>query len=151
MDGPDSRDELSQAGAAGEPAKRGDTSAQHRSAVHDLRIAAEKGDPASLAAVLDRRVVMLIDGGGVVPADPRPFRGPTDVAHKICDVLENDPAVITEREVNGQRGLVLLRRGRVTAVVGISVRKRKVTELWVVLNPNKLRRWNIAPAHPPTG
>jgi RNA polymerase sigma-70 factor (ECF subfamily) len=94
---------------------------------------------------------MLIDGGGVVPADPRPFRGPTDVAHKICDVLENDPAVITEREVNGQRGLVLLRRGRVTAVVGISVRKRKVTGLWVVLNPNKLRRWNIAPAHPATG
>jgi len=47
--------------------------------------------------------------------------------------------------------LALLRRGRVTAVVGISVRKRRVTELWVVLNPNKLRRWNNAPAHPPSG
>ena len=151
MDGPESRDKLGQAGARGEAVKRGDTSAQHRSAVHELRIAAEEGDPISLAAVLDRRVMMLIDGGGVVPADPRPFRGPTDVAHKICEVLENDPAVITEREVNGQRGLVLLRRGRVTAVVGISVRKRKVTELWVVLNPNKLRRWNMAPAHTPTG
>ena len=150
MDGPDSRDELGQEGAPGEAVKRGDTSAQHRSTVHELRIAAEEGVPTSLAAVLDRRVVMLIDGGGVVPADPRPFRGPTEVARKICDGLENDPAVITGREVNGQRGLVLLRRGRVTAVVGISVRKRKVTELWVVLNPNKLRRWNIAPAHPPT-
>lgn len=131
--------------------KWGDTSAQHRSAVHELRIAAEEGDPAKMAAVLDRRVVMLIDGGGVVPADPRPFRGPTDVARKICEVLENDPAVITEREVNGQRGLALLRRGRVTAVVGIKVRKQRVTDLWVVINPDKLRDWNIAPVHPHTG
>ena len=143
MDGPDGRKEPGQAAIL--------TTAQHRSAVHELRIAAEEGDPALVAAVLDRRVVMLIDGGGIVPADPRPFRGPADVARKICDVLENDPAVITEREVNGQRGLALLRRGRVTAVVGISVRKRRVTELWVVLNPNKLRRWNNAPAHPPSG
>lgn len=131
--------------------KWGDASAQHRSVVRELRIAAEEGDPAKVAAVLDPRVVMLIDGGGVVPADPRPFVGPTDVARKICEVLENDPAVITEREVNGQRGLALLRRGRVTSVVGIEVRKRMVTDLWVVINPDKLRDWNIVPAHPPRG
>lgn len=110
--------------------------------MHQLRVAAERGDPAPIAAVLDRRVEMLIDGGGVVPADPRPFRGPEDVARKICSVLEDDPATITEREVNGQRGLVLLREGRVTAVVCVNVHHRHITDLWVQLNPDKLRHWN---------
>jgi len=118
-----------------------DSSAQHRAAVHELRLASESGERARLEAVLDRRVVMLIDGGGIVPADPRPFRGPADVAMKICEVLDSDPATITEREVNGQRGLVLLRRGRVTSVVSVKVRRRLVTDLWVVLNPEKLRHW----------
>jgi len=119
-----------------------DTAERQRSTVHQLRLAAERGEPALLAAVLDRRVEMLIDGGGIVPADPRPFRGPEDVARKICDVLEDDPAIITEREVNGQRGLVLHRRGEVTAVVCVNVHHRHVTELWVQLNPDKLRQWN---------
>lgn len=119
-----------------------DTPAQHRSAVQALRDAAQLGEPERLAAVFDRHVEMLIDGGGVVAADPRPFRGPDDVARKICDVLHDDPAAITVREVNGRSGLVLWRRGRVTAVVGIQVRRLHVTDLWVQLNPNKLRHWN---------
>ena len=40
-----------------------DSSAQHRAAVHELRLASESGERARLEAVLDRRVVMLIDGG----------------------------------------------------------------------------------------
>lgn len=122
--------------------RRRDTPARQQSTVHEFRLAAERGEPAALAAVLDRRVEMLIDGGGVVPADPGPFRGPHDVAVKICDVLRNDPATITEREVNGQPGLALVRRGRVTAVVCVSVHHRHVTDLWVQLNPEKLRHWN---------
>ena len=119
-----------------------DTSAQHRAAVHELRLASESHDRTRLEAVLDPHVVMLIDGGGIVPADPRPVRGRVEVATKICAVLLDDPADITEREVNGQRGLALVRRGRVTSVVSLRVRRRLVTDLWVVLNPDKLRTWS---------
>jgi len=121
---------------------RTSTPRQNRVAVHDLRVASESGDARAIAALLDPSAEMVTDGGGRVAADARLVRGPAAIAARICDVLEQQPAQISEREVNGVPGLVLTRQGRVAAVVCVSVRRRRITDLWVVLNPDKLRHWN---------
>jgi RNA polymerase sigma-70 factor (ECF subfamily) len=115
---------------------------QHGAVVHALRAAAETGDAAVISALLDPAVEMLTDGGGLVAANPHGVRGAQAVARRICDVLDRQPAEISVREINGQAGLVLRRGGAVSAVVCVNVRHRRVTDLWVVLNPEKLRHWN---------
>lgn len=115
---------------------------QHATAVHRLRLAAESGSVAAVAALLDPSVEMVTDGGGKTAAQARVLRAPLRVAQRICDVLETQPAAIAEREVNGESGLVLTRDGQVAAVVCVSVDRRRITDLWVVLNPDKLRHWN---------
>lgn len=115
---------------------------QHRSTVHKLRLAAESRNPGILAAVLDPEVAMFTDSGGTVPVDPRTVRGRNDVAQKISTVLDLDPTEISEQEVNGQSGLVLRRDGRVFGIVSVNVRDQLVTDLWIVVNRDKLRHWN---------
>ena len=115
---------------------------QHPRTVHNLRRAAETGQPGILAAVLAPDVAMFTDSGGVVPVDPRTLRGAETVARKICDVLQHDPTDLSEQQVNGQSGLVLRRQGTVVGIVSVNVREYLVTDLWIVLNPDKLRHWN---------
>jgi RNA polymerase sigma-70 factor (ECF subfamily) len=43
--------------------------------------------------------------------------------------------------VNGRPGLVVRRQGLVLAVVGVSATGPRITVLWIVLNPAKLRGW----------
>ncbi|WP_286276461.1 hypothetical protein [Naasia aerilata] len=49
--------------------------------------------------------------------------------------------VVAEEAVNGQVGLALRSRGLVVAVVGMRTEGARVTDLWVVLNPDKLGGW----------
>ena len=119
------------------------TPLQHARAVHLLRVAAEAGDLGMLSAVLHPTVQMTIDGGPTAPG-PRRVRGRLDVARRMRQVLEQLPAELSEREVNGQSGLVLKREGQVSAVVCVDVRRHRITDVWVVLNPDKLRHWNRA-------
>jgi RNA polymerase sigma-70 factor (ECF subfamily) len=51
-------------------------------------------------------------------------------------------ADLTIESVNGRAGLVVRRAGRAEAVVSIGVTHQRVTELWIVLNPDKLARWH---------
>lgn len=46
------------------------------------------------------------------------------------------------RSVNGERGLVGLRSGRVIAVLLLSGAFGDITDVWIVTNPEKLRHWN---------
>ena len=120
----------------------------HRSTVHDLRLAVEARNLSNLVALLDPSVAMAVDSGGKVPADRRIVRGRARVAERACTLLENAPfdsagqLDITEQQVNGQAGLVLRRKGRVCGVVSVNVRNGLVTDLWIMLNPDKLRHWN---------
>lgn len=115
---------------------------RHRSTVHDLRLAVETRTVSKLVAILDPAVAMAIDSGGIVPADTRIVRGRAHVAQRVCTLLEHAPVDFSEQEVNGQSGLVLRRAGRVCGVVSMNVRGGLVTDLWIVLNPDKLQHWN---------
>ncbi len=100
-------------------------------------------DAPGLAALMAPDVVALTDGGGVVPTELFPVRGAGDVTELLlrssaaCSQVE-----IVEHPVNGHTGLVVRDAGRVIAIVILNVRARLVCDVWVVLNPDKLRRWN---------
>ncbi|WP_238815317.1 hypothetical protein [Nocardia brasiliensis] len=48
---------------------------------------------------------------------------------------------LTERTVNGQPGLVALLAGTIVSVYAFDVEDRRITRIWVIRNPEKLRAW----------
>jgi len=49
---------------------------------------------------------------------------------------------ITQQPVNAQTGLVVRRGLSVVGVVSFNISESLVTDVWMVLNPDKLERWN---------
>jgi RNA polymerase sigma-70 factor (ECF subfamily) len=48
---------------------------------------------------------------------------------------------LLERTVNGQPGLVARQDGRTVTVFAFDVTGDRITRIWVVRNPEKLRQW----------
>ncbi|HET6987482.1 MAG TPA: hypothetical protein VFI00_12745 [Kribbella sp.] len=117
--------------------RRGDEAVVRRFAT-----ACTAGSLGAVRSVLAAEAVVVSDGGGKVAAALYPVRGADDVARCVIDLLSTEPgAALTVEAVNGQAGVVLRRAGQVTAVVSLSVTGPKVTAVWIVLNPDKLRHW----------
>lgn len=93
------------------------------------------------AAVLDADVVAVCDTGGRVPGAEYPLQGADDVARLVV-ALGGETDVVA---VNGSAGLALRRDDRVVGVVAVSAAGERVTALWIVLNPDKLRGWQDRP------
>lgn len=111
--------------------------------------ACRQGDIAAVRAALDADVVAVCDGGGLVPAAMDGVHGAQDVAQLVADVLCGLPDTeLTIEAVNGCTGLALRRAGRAIAVVGVEAADAKVTALWIVLNPAKLRGWHRGDPRP---
>ena len=117
------------------------TQAQHDRAARALVAAARANDSAAVERMLHPGVALTVDGGGMVPAPRRPLRGASEVGAYLVAVLV-DPATAPRVEaVNGLAGVVLRCARRVTGVLGIRVRKGRIVEAWLVVNPDKLTRW----------
>ena len=54
---------------------------------------------------------------------------------------------ILERNVNGQPGLVVQQADAAVSVVAFTVTGNRITHIWAVRNPEKLRSWLTAPDH----
>jgi hypothetical protein len=66
-----------------------------------------------------------------------------DVAQMVAILLCGQPDTeLTIEAVNGSPGLALRRAGRTIAVVSIEMADARITALWIVLNPAKLRGWH---------
>jgi RNA polymerase sigma-70 factor (ECF subfamily) len=90
-------------------------------------------------ALLHRDVAMLVDSGGIAPvADP--LHGPGEVAAALRTLTTETS--ITAASINGTPGFVLARDGVVIGVVTAEMRRRLLTNIWVVCSPEKLRHWN---------
>jgi RNA polymerase sigma-70 factor, ECF subfamily len=110
----------------------------HDHVVRRFAAACGTGNVAALKAVLAADVVAVCDGGGKVRAPTRPLRGADEVARFVATLLTGCvPAV---ESVNGRAGLTLRRAGRAVAVLAVGVAGVEVTAVWIVLNPDKLRR-----------
>jgi RNA polymerase sigma-70 factor (ECF subfamily) len=114
--------------------------AQQRRVVLAFGHACARGDVAGLAAVLGDDVVCRTDGGGRRLAARRPIRGADRVLRFLLGVIGKTggvgglPAV-----VNGGPGLVVTVDGERYGVLGFTVAGGLITELDLVLNPDKLR------------
>jgi RNA polymerase sigma-70 factor, ECF subfamily len=100
------------------------------------------GDLATLAQLLDDDVVFRGDGGGLAPAAPRPVQGRERLLRGLRVGLRNAAGLsFTRRFVNGEPGLVAQFDGG-SAVIAFGVRNGRITQIDVVVNPEKLRRLN---------
>jgi hypothetical protein len=116
---------------------------EHDDAVRRLAAACRLGAIAGLLAVLHADAAAICDGGGVVPVPLGPVHGAQHVAHLVAVLLGRQPdADLTVESVNGVAGLALRRSGGALAVVAVGTAGARVTVLWIVLNPAKLRAWH---------
>lgn len=99
-------------------------------------------DVAALLRVLDPEATAVADGGGVVSAITEPLHGADTVARTFVDLLTQVPDLeIVEGVVNGQPGLVVRHEGTVASVMAFDVADDRVTRVWTMRNPEKLRAW----------
>ncbi|WP_320777935.1 sigma factor [Streptomyces sp. CRN 30] len=122
---------------AGTPA----TAAGQADTVRRVKEAWQTKDIAALVGLLDPAAVMTADGGGVVGTVLRPIEGGARIAQYMVAIADRAPGLdLVERSVNGVPGLVARRAGTVLTVASFEVTDGRVTRIWVVRNPEKLRR-----------
>ncbi|WP_392668777.1 hypothetical protein [Streptomyces sp. LN785] len=115
----------------------------HARVVTAFAAACGTGDLNTLVSLLDPDATVLSDGGGRVCAAPNPIHGADRISCFVLGALSQRPGLdATPQSVNGRTGLVLRRDGIVSGVVSFDVRGEKITDVWLVLNPDKLRSWN---------
>ncbi|MFG2267847.1 RNA polymerase sigma factor SigJ [Streptomyces sp. NPDC048720] len=99
-------------------------------------------DVAALVGLLDPAAVMTADGGGVAGAALHPVEGGARIARYMVAMADRAPGLeLLERSVSGVPGLVAQRAGVVMTVASFEVRDGRVTRIWAVRNPEKLRPW----------
>nr|WP_314416045.1 RNA polymerase sigma factor SigJ [Streptomyces sp. DSM 40484] len=123
----------------------GATTKEHRRVVSAFLDACGTGDLDTLVALLDPAVEARSDGGGKVRAALRPVVGPDKVARFLLGLLRKEPGLdVVEDDVNGSPGVAVRIAGTTVAVVGVCVRAGRVSDLWLVVNPDKLHAWTDA-------
>lgn len=124
----------------------GGTTTEHRQVVSAFREACETGDLDSLVALLDPAVESRSDGGGKVRAALRPITGADKVARFLLGLLRREPDVeLVEDDINGTPGVTVSIAGTTIAVLAADVRDGLITDLWLVVNPDKLHAWTDTP------
>ena len=116
--------------------------AQQADIVRDFRQAWEAKDIGALIRLLDPDAMMTADGGGLATAALRPIQGRENVARYALGIADKIADVtILERNVNGQPGLVVQQADATVSVVAFTVTSNRITHIWAVRNPEKLRSW----------
>ncbi|MFS8204367.1 RNA polymerase sigma factor SigJ (plasmid) [Streptomyces sp. CWNU-52B] len=122
----------------------GGTTTEHRRVVSAFLDACGTGDLDALVALLDPAVEARSDGGGRVRAALRPVLGPDKVARFLLGLLRKEPELeIVADDVNGSPGVIVRIAGATVAVVGVDVdvSAGRISNLWLVVNPDKLHAW----------
>lgn len=110
--------------------------------VRDFKAAWEAQDIEALIGILDPDATARADGGGLVTAELHPIEGADEIARRLVGLVREAPDLtILERSVNGQPGLVLLQDGVVGTVMAFDFAGDRITAVWAIRNPEKLRGW----------
>ncbi|MET9466117.1 RNA polymerase sigma factor SigJ [Streptomyces sp. NPDC006544] len=131
------------AGFAG-PGERSAQAAQAAQAglVRHFKEAWEAKDIAALVGLLDPEATMTADGGGLVGTVLRPVEGSARIAQYLIHIADAAPGLtLLERSVNGRPGLVAQNAGVTVTVAAFGLTGGRITRIWAVRNPEKLRPW----------
>jgi RNA polymerase sigma factor (sigma-70 family) len=111
--------------------------------VRAFKQAWEAKDIGALIGLLDPAAAVIADGGGLVSAALRPIDGGEQIARYLVDLAGRAPGNVTflERTVNGQPGLVAQQDGVTATVFAFDVSGDRITRIWAIRNPEKLRPW----------
>jgi RNA polymerase sigma-70 factor, ECF subfamily len=111
--------------------------------VRAFKQAWEAKDIGALIGLLDPGAAVIADGGGLVSAALRPIDGGEQIARYLVDLAGRAPGNVTflERTVNGQPGLVAQQDGVTATVFAFDVSGDRITRIWAIRNPEKLRPW----------
>ncbi|MFD7603809.1 RNA polymerase subunit sigma [Streptomyces mirabilis] len=116
---------------------------EHDALVRAVGRACLDGDAEHLVSLLCPDVTAFFDGGGKVRALSRPVHGGRQVAHSLLTLLaRRSRTALTAQSVNGRTGLVARYGRQVAAIISLDVADHRVIQVWVILNPDKLRSWN---------
>ncbi|MGI5171156.1 RNA polymerase sigma factor SigJ [Spirillospora sp. CA-253888] len=120
------------------------TASGQAEAVRHVKKAWQTKNIKALVGLLDPAAVMTADGGGTVGAALRPIEGGARIAQYMVALADKVPELeILERSVNGAPGLVARHGGVVLTVAAFDVADGRVTRIWAVRNPEKLRAWTL--------
>ena len=117
------------------------TPAERTRVVERFMSAVATGDLQGLMDVLAPDVVLITDGGGLKKAALRPIVGVEKVLRFLASVMPDDgSASAAPTVVNGGLGMRLLLGNELDTIATMRVDGDKVTELYLVRNPDKLAR-----------
>lgn len=127
---------------SGSPRPQKSWSPRSRRVVAAFIDACEQRDAHALEKMLRRNVELTIDSGGAIPIRNR-ASGRSDVTTLLLELIASFPRLRLEPgEINGTPGIVLLSAQRVVGVLNAERRGGRAHQLWIVVNPDKLRHWN---------
>jgi DNA-binding Lrp family transcriptional regulator len=113
--------------------------AEQQAAVEQFRAALTTGDLQGLLDVLAPDVVIVADGGGVVPAAIRPVSGARTVARLLSRFSAHAPDVrVATTWLNGAPALRIDPGGDIDTAVSLIVGDGRITRIYAIRNPDKL-------------
>ncbi|MHC9046088.1 sigma-70 family RNA polymerase sigma factor family protein [Microbacterium saperdae] len=105
-----------------------------------LALALVDQDADRTRSLLHATVVTVIDSGGYGDAPSSALPGPDAAADAVLrSAVSGDVATAS---VNGSPGIVIRQLGRITTVLCARTHAGLIVELWIIRNPEKLRRWD---------
>ncbi|MEU1208519.1 RNA polymerase sigma factor SigJ [Nocardia sp. NPDC005825] len=121
---------------------RAPSGSERADVVRDFKKAWETKDIEALIGLLDPCATATADGGGRVLAFLEPIIGRDQIARAWMEIAARGlPMTLIERTVNGQPGLVAELDGVVVSVYAFDIADGRITHIWVIRNPEKLRPW----------
>lgn len=118
------------------------TTDERAALIREFKLAWQTQDIEALIGLLDPRVIATADSGGLAPAFLDPIHGDERVADAWMRIAARGPMpTLLERTVNGQPGLVAQLDGAVISVYAFDIAEGRITRIWAIRNPEKLRPW----------
>jgi ketosteroid isomerase-like protein len=119
--------------------------AEHRAVVTAFLSAARGGDVDALLALLAPEVVRRADPFAVPSGTTAEIRGARAVADETS-VFRARALAAEVAAVDGRPGIVVAPRGRLVALLRVTVDNRRITELEVIADPMRLEQFALAVA-----
>ncbi|MCR2763785.1 hypothetical protein NQ152_09725 [Microbacterium sp. zg.B48] len=117
----------------------------HAVAVSALEATCERRDPEQIARLFARDVELAVDSGGLVPTPADRVEGDRAAADLLLGILaQYSPLTLDVGAVNGAPGILLREGGILVAVISVATTREAISRIWVVVNPDKLVRFDVA-------